>query len=339
LRRSGYWGYPSTTCGYLSGTLGGGYLGSAEQWSEAENALRTAASEVLGELALCLVEAEGEAAFYGPTLDLQVRDGRGHEESNATVQLDFSQPERFDLTYVGADGNRQRVIMIHRGILAAMERVTAALLEHYQGRLPLWLAPVQVCVMPVAVAHDEAAHVFLDDLLAVGLRARFEPDGSFGARIRTSRERRDCLIAVIGPEEIAIAGVRVTDVATGFKGMLQRDSFIAVLQRAYTDRAARIQWRDEPPGGGPAERAMHGRTGYRLVALLEVPFTVGLGGIVRVAAKATNDSARGRQHFRREARKGATRDRRTRAVLIDDHVLGHPSGATESSIHYVATFF
>ncbi len=232
---------------------GGGYLGSAEQWSQAENALRTAASEVLSELALRLVEAEGEAAFYRPKLDLQVRDGRGHEESIATVQLDFNQPERFDLTYVGADGNRQRVVMIHRGTVGAMERVVAALLERYQGRLPLWLAPVQVCVMPVAVAHDEAARVFLDDLLAAGLRARFEPEGSLGARIRASRERRDCLIAVIGPEEIAIAGVQVTDVATGFKGMLQQDSFVAVLQRAYTDRAARIQWRDEPLLSGPAE--------------------------------------------------------------------------------------
>lgn len=245
---------------------GGGYLGSAEQWSQAENALRIAASEVLGELALSLVEAEGEAAFYGPKLDLQLHDGRGHEESIATVQLDFNQPERFDLTYVGADGNRQRVVMIHRGTVGAMERVVAALLERYQGRLPLWLAPVQVCVMPVAVVHDEAARVFLDDLLAAGLRARFEPEGSLGARIRASRERRDCLIAVIGPEEIAIAGVQVTDVATGFNGMLQQDSFIAVLQRAYTDRGERIQWRDDPYSADPPSECPRNRLFPRGIA-------------------------------------------------------------------------
>src|SRR6202000_860327 len=90
---------------------------------------------------LGLAEAPGEAAFYGPKLDLQVRDGRGHEETIATVQLDFNQPERFDLCYDGPDGNRRRPVMIHRGTVGSMERVTAALLERYQGRLPLWLAP------------------------------------------------------------------------------------------------------------------------------------------------------------------------------------------------------
>ena len=121
-----------------------------EQWEAAEAALRAAAEAAgLAARGLRLVDAPGEAAFYGPKLDLQVRDGRGHEETIATVQLDFNQPERFDLAYDAADGTRQRVVMIHRGTVGAMERVTAALLEHYQGRLPLWLAPVQVCVLPV----------------------------------------------------------------------------------------------------------------------------------------------------------------------------------------------
>jgi threonyl-tRNA synthetase len=105
---------------------------------------------------LRLVDGPGEAAFYGPKLDLQVRDGRGHEETIATVQLDFNQPERFDLTYDAADGARERVMMIHRGTVGSMERVVAALLEHYQGRLPLWLAPVQVCVLSVRAEHDVA---------------------------------------------------------------------------------------------------------------------------------------------------------------------------------------
>lgn len=125
---------------------GDGYLGSVEQWNRAEEALRVAAREVLEEHDLPLQEAEGEAAFYGPKLDLQVRDGRGHEETIATVQLDFNQPERFNLSYIAADGSRQRPVMIHRGTVGAMERVVATLLERYQGRLPLWLAPVQLCV-------------------------------------------------------------------------------------------------------------------------------------------------------------------------------------------------
>jgi threonyl-tRNA synthetase len=148
---------------------GDGYLGSTEQWQHADDALRAVGRRVLGELDPPLIEAEGEAAFYGPKLDLQVRDGRGHDETIATVQLDFSQPDRFDLTYQAADGSRQRVVMIHRGTVGSMERVVAALLERYQGRLPLWLAPVQVCVMPVSPAQDDAARDLLDDVRAAGL--------------------------------------------------------------------------------------------------------------------------------------------------------------------------
>ena len=224
---------------------GTGYLGAVAQWEQAEEALRGAANEVLHELDLRLIEAEGEAAFYGPKLDLQVRDGRGHEESIATVQLDFIQPERFNLTYNAADGTHQRVVMIHRGTVGAMERVVAALLERYQGRLPLWLAPVQVCLMPVDEAQDDQARALFDDLCAAGLRARLETEGSLGARIRASRQRRDCLIAVIGPAEAAAGEVQVTDVSAGFKGRLQQRSFITAVQRAYTARAARVDWRAE----------------------------------------------------------------------------------------------
>lgn len=108
-------------------------MGPVAQWEQAEEALRVATNEVLHEGDLPLVEAQGEAAFYGPKLDLQVRDGRGHKETNAIVQLDFNQPERFDLTYAAANGTRQRVVMIHRGAVGAMERVVAALLERLQG--------------------------------------------------------------------------------------------------------------------------------------------------------------------------------------------------------------
>src|SRR6202000_3434616 len=121
---------------------------------------------------LGLAEAPGEAACYGPKLDLQFRDGRGQEETIATVQVDFNQPERFGLGYTAADGSRQQVVMIHRGTVGSMERVTAALLERYQGRLPLWLAPVQVCVLPVGPQQDEAARELQDRLLAAGLRPR-----------------------------------------------------------------------------------------------------------------------------------------------------------------------
>lgn len=224
---------------------GTSYLGTAGQWQQAENALRAAAAEVLSGGTVPVLEAAGEAAFYGPKLDLQVRDGRGHEESIATVQLDFNQPERFDLTYAAADGTRQRVAMIHRGTVGAMERVVAALLERYQGRLPLWLAPVQVCVLPVGPGQDQAARMLVDELAAAGLRPRFEPDGSLGARIRASRQRRDALIAVIGASEAAAGTVQVTDIGAGFKGCVGQRSLADILRGAYASRAARIAWPEQ----------------------------------------------------------------------------------------------
>ena len=219
------------------------FLGRPEQWEAAEAALRAAAVDAgLADRGLRLVDAPGEAAFYGPKLDLQVRDGRGHEETIATVQLDFNQPERFDLTYDAADGTRQRVMMIHRGTVGSMERVTAALLERYQGRLPLWLAPVQVCVLPIAAEHDAAARRLVDDLIAAGLRARLETAGSVGARVRASRQRRDHLIAVIGDAEVAAESVEVTDIGGGFKGAVKAADLMSLLRHAYENRVPHVTW-------------------------------------------------------------------------------------------------
>jgi threonyl-tRNA synthetase len=222
---------------------GPSYLGEPQQWEQAEFALRDAAESVdLAEWGVTLVEASGEAAFYGPKLDLQVRDGRGQDDTIATVQLDFNQPERFDLTYDAADGSRARVAMVHRGTVGSMERVVAALLERYQGRLPLWLAPVQVCVLPVGPGQDDAARALTDDLTAAGLRPRLDVEGSLGARIRSSRQRRDCLIAVLGDAELAAERVQVTDVATGFEGPVPRQEFMGLVRAAYDARAKVIPW-------------------------------------------------------------------------------------------------
>jgi len=223
------------------------FLGGLEQWSAAEEALRSAAAAAdLAGRGLRLVDAPGEAAFYGPKLDLQVRDGRGHEETIATVQLDFNQPERFDLTYDAADGTRQRVVMIHRGTVGSMERVVAALLERYQGRLPLWLAPVQVCVLPVGAEHDVAARRLVDDMIVGGLRARMETAGSLGARVRASRQRRDHLIAVVGDAEVADESVQVTDVSGGFRGSVKVADFIELVRGAYENRMPQVSWPPAP---------------------------------------------------------------------------------------------
>ncbi|MGH3209155.1 MAG: aminoacyl--tRNA ligase-related protein [Trebonia sp.] len=219
------------------------YLGTATQWQAAEAALRDAAAAAgLAERGLSLVAAAGEAAFYGPKLDLQLRDGRGQEESIATVQVDFGQPERFGLVYDAPDGSRQPVTMIHRGTVGAMERVTAALLERYQGRLPLWLAPVQVCVLPVSPGQDEAARRLADGLLAAGLRPRLDVAGSLGARIRHSRRRRDHLIAVLGEAEAAAGTIRVTDAAAGAEFEVGEAPLIRLAAGAYAARRAHVDW-------------------------------------------------------------------------------------------------
>ena len=219
------------------------YLGSTAQWRAAEAALRDAAVAAgVAERGLTLTDAPGEAAFYGPKLDLQVSDGRGQEETIATVQIDFSQPERFGLVYDAADGSRQPVIMIHRGTVGSMERVTAALLERYQGRLPLWLAPVQVCVLPVSSGQDGEARRLADGLLAAGLRPRLDVDGSLGARIRRARQRRDHLIAVIGEAEAAAGTVRVTDAAAGLDCAAGADRLIGLVAEAYAARRAGVDW-------------------------------------------------------------------------------------------------
>jgi threonyl-tRNA synthetase len=189
---------------------GDGYLGRPDQWQDAEKQLRAA----LDQLGLEHEEAEGEAAFYGPKIDIQVTDPAGREETLSTVQLDFNQPERFDLSYTGSDGQRHRPVMIHRGALSSMDRMVAFLTELYDGAFPPWLAPVQVLVLPIGDPHDGLARSVVDQLQAAGLRAGCDPaDATLGARIRRARERRVPYLAVIGDAEAAsgLLAVRLRD--------------------------------------------------------------------------------------------------------------------------------
>src|SRR5699024_279154 len=121
------------------------YFDDDEMWQKAESMLK----EAVDEMELKYTEAEGEAAFYGPKLDVQVQTAMGKEETLSTVQLDFLLPERFDLTYVGSDGELHRPVVIHRGVVSTMERFVAFLTEEYKGAFPLWLAPQQVEIIPV----------------------------------------------------------------------------------------------------------------------------------------------------------------------------------------------
>jgi len=179
---------------------GDGFLGGDGLWAEAERQLGAA----LADLGIGYSGAEGEAAFYGPKIDVQVTDPAGREETLSTVQLDFNQPERFGLRYVGSDGGRHQPVMIHRGVLSAMERLVAHLVELYDGAFPPWLSPVQVLVLPVADQNAEPARHVACQVRAAGLRADCDPaDATLGARIRRARGRRIPYVAVIGDREAA----------------------------------------------------------------------------------------------------------------------------------------
>lgn len=175
------------------------YVGDVAMWDRAESALRAC----LDGAGVPYSEQPGEAAFYGPKIDIQVVDAAGREETLSTIQLDFHQPERFELSYVGADGARRRPVMVHRSLVGSMERLFAYLIEVHQGAFPAWYAPVQLVVLPVRPDHRAAAAAYADRAIRAGLRAQSEADGSLASRIRRAARARVPYAAVIGRDEQA----------------------------------------------------------------------------------------------------------------------------------------
>ncbi|MFG2777861.1 threonine--tRNA ligase [Streptomyces prunicolor] len=186
---------------------GGKYVADPDLWRRATAMLR----EVLDTSEVDYESAEGEAAFYGPKIDIQIVDGAGREATLSTVQIDFHQPERFDLHYIGADGAKHRPVMVHRSVIGSVERAVAQLVEEHGGAFPAWLAPVQLAVLPVSEAQAAQAYDLAERALAHGLRVEVVAEGSLGARVRAAR-----LVpyqAVIGEREAAagLVAVRLRD--------------------------------------------------------------------------------------------------------------------------------
>jgi threonyl-tRNA synthetase len=179
------------------------YAGSREIWDRASAILR----DVLASAGVGYDAEEGEAAFYGPKIDVQVADSAEREASIATIQVDFWQPERFALDYVGADGARHRPVMVHRSVLGSIERQVAHLIDTYGGAFPPWLAPVQLVVLPVTDAELAPARMLVRQATEKGLRAELACDGSLAARIRA--HHLVPYLAVIGKAEAAASEASV----------------------------------------------------------------------------------------------------------------------------------
>ncbi|WP_102263820.1 threonine--tRNA ligase [Mesobacillus jeotgali] len=183
------------------------YFDDDQMWEKAQAMLK----EAMDEMGLEYFEAEGEAAFYGPKLDVQVKTALGKEETLSTVQLDFLLPERFDLTYIGEDGKHHRPVVIHRGVVSTMERFVAFLIEEYKGAFPTWLAPVQAQIIPVSPSvHYDYAREIKEKLKAEGFRVEIDGrDEKIGYKIREAQMQKVPYMLVVGDNEVTEKAVNV----------------------------------------------------------------------------------------------------------------------------------
>jgi threonyl-tRNA synthetase len=209
------------------------YVGSDEIWDEATAALR----EALERHGLEYRVKDGDAAFYGPKIDIDVRDAIGRSWQLSTIQADFQLPERFDLEYVGTDNNRHRPVMLHRALFGSIERFFGVLIEHYAGAFPTWLAPLQVRVLPVATAHEEYAASVVSRIEAAGGRVDMvAADDQLGKRIRSSKLEKIPYILVVGDDDLAAGTVGVnprSDLGDG-GGAVERGVTVDEFVRRFT---------------------------------------------------------------------------------------------------------
>lgn len=209
------------------------YLGSDEDWALAEEAL----SDVLTERGIDFVRMEGEAAFYGPKIDVKVVDAIGRVWQLTTVQVDFNLPERFDLHYVGADNQHHRPFMVHRALLGSIERFFGILIEHYAGDFPLWMAPVQAKVLPISEKFRDYANEVTEKLKEAGLRAKLDDsDEKLGYKIRKAELEKVRYALIIGNREQESGTVGVRRRPGGDLGAMDLESLIAHLQKEIDAR-------------------------------------------------------------------------------------------------------
>ncbi|AAW54611.1 threonine--tRNA ligase [Staphylococcus epidermidis] len=200
------------------------YFDDDEMWEKAESMLKEASDE----LGLTYEEAIGEAAFYGPKLDVQVKTAMGKEETLSTAQLDFLLPERFDLTYIGQDGEQHRPVVIHRGVVSTMERFVAFLTEETKGAFPTWLAPMQVEIIPVNIdLHYDYARLLQDELKSQGVRVEIDDrNEKMGYKIREAQMKKIPYQIVVGDQEVENQEVNVRKYGSEKQESVEKDEFI-----------------------------------------------------------------------------------------------------------------
>ncbi|NLZ48028.1 MAG: threonine--tRNA ligase [Clostridiales bacterium] len=209
-------------------------MGSEEDWRLAENALQ----EALEELGQPYKLNPGDGAFYGPKIDFHLEDSIGRKWQCGTIQLDFQLPQRFDLSYIGSDGEKHKPIVIHRAIFGSLERFMGILIEHFEGKFPTWLAPVQVKLLPISDKYQEYASIVLKKLKSEGIRAEIDSrTEKIGYKIREARNERVPYMLILGEKEQEQGMISLRSRKLGDEGLVSIEDFISRIKEEIASRS------------------------------------------------------------------------------------------------------
>jgi len=203
------------------------YMGSNEDWKTAQRAL----AEALKNKGITYREMQGEAVFYGPKIDINIVDASGREWQCSTIQFDFNLPKRFNMTYTGPNGKEHEILMIHRALLGAIERFFAILVEHYEGNLPIWLAPTQVKILPISDNYISYAQTIHEKLQAYGIRSEIDTSAStISYKIREAEVQKIPYMVICGEHEANLKKISIRKHGVGNLGLLSTKEFIKKIR-------------------------------------------------------------------------------------------------------------
>ena len=208
------------------------YLGTEEIWQNSENILR----EIIKKSDEEIIEALGEAAFYGPKIDFMAKDAIGREHQVATIQLDMNMPERFDLYCINEKGEKERIVMIHAAIMGSIERFLSILIEHTAGAFPVWMSPVQVAIVPIRENHNKKAQEIFNILTENNIRVELKnEDDSLGKRINQAKAQKTPYVIVLGDKEVSSGNLTI-EKRDGTKEELSLENFISKIEEEIKEK-------------------------------------------------------------------------------------------------------